>query len=76
MTISTERCPFCWSDKEAEAPVCPTCNRETEIPASLRKEHEDLIRMRDRLRDELAEKEARLDARQRRTEGSPDAGGA
>jgi hypothetical protein len=64
------------SDKEAEAPVCPTCNRETEIPASLRKEHEDLIRMRDRLRDELAEKEARLHARRRLTRGSSDAGGA
>ncbi len=68
-------CPFCLSDKDAAAPVCPTCNRETEIPASLRKEHEDLIRMRDRLRDELAEKEARLYAG-RRARRSPDAGGA
>ena len=76
MTTSTVRCPFCFSEKEADAPVCPTCNRETEIPASLRKEHEDLIRMRDRLRDELAEKEARLIARRRRPTGGPDAGGA
>lgn len=75
MTPSTVRCPFCFSEKEAAAPVCPTCNRETEIPASLRKEHEDLIRMRDRLRDELAEKEARLFARRRWPAGGTDAGG-
>jgi len=76
MTTSTVRCPFCFSEKAAEAPVCPNCNRDTEIPASLRKEHEDLIRMRDRLRDELAEKEARLYARRRWPGRSPDAGGA
>ena len=57
------RCPFCFAEKEAEAPVCPTCNRDTDVPATLRKEREDLVRMRDRLRDELAEKEARLNAR-------------
>ncbi|MDO9061303.1 MAG: hypothetical protein Q7U92_20090 [Bradyrhizobium sp.] len=76
MTTSPVRCPFCFSEKAADAPVCATCNRETEIPASLRKEHEDLIRIRDRLREELAEKEARLYARRRRTARSPDAGGA
>jgi hypothetical protein len=75
MTISTVRCPFCFAEKEAAAPVCPTCNRDTEIPASLRKEHEDLLRMRDRLRDELAEKEARLKTRRPRKEPIPDAGG-
>ena len=76
MTISTVRCPFCLSEKEAEAPVCPTCNRDTEIPASLRKEHEDLLQMRDRLRVELAEKEARLLARRLRAKRSSNAGGA
>jgi len=70
------RCPFCGSEKQADAPVCPSCNRDTEIPASLRKEREDLVRMRDRLRDELAEKEARLHARRRWARRSPDAGGA
>jgi hypothetical protein len=54
------RCPFCFSEKAAEAPVCPTCNRDTEVPASLRKEHDDLLRMRDALREELAQKQARL----------------
>jgi hypothetical protein len=57
------RCPFCFSEKAAEAPVCPTCHRDTEIPAALRKEHEDLVRMRDRLREELADKEAKLHSR-------------
>ena len=49
------RCPFCFAEKEADAPVCPTCNRDTEIPPSLRKEHDDLVRMRDQLLAELAE---------------------
>ena len=56
-------CPFCFAEKAVEAPVCPTCNRDTEIPAALRKEHEDLVRMRDHLQAELAEKEARLRSR-------------
>ena len=59
-------CPFCFSEKAAEAPVCPTCHRDTEIPASLRKEQEDLVRMRDQLQQELAEKEARLRIRKAR----------
>ena len=69
------RCPFCFSEKEAEAPVCPTCHRDTDVPVTLRKEREDLVRMRDRLRDELAEKEARLDARGLRHKRTSDAGG-
>lgn len=69
------RCPFCFSAKEAEAPVCPTCNRDTEIPATLRKERDDLVRIRDRLRDELAEKEARMRARRRRVGRRSDADG-
>lgn len=60
------RCPFCFSEKELAAPVCATCNRDTEIPASLRKEHDDLVRMRDRLLEELAEKEVRLRSRRLR----------
>ena len=76
MTISTVRCPFCFSEKEAAAPVCPTCGRDTEIPAALRKEHEDLLKMRDRLRDELAEKEAQLKAGWPRKKRIPDAGGS
>jgi hypothetical protein len=57
------RCPFCFAEKEAAAPVCPTCSRDTEVPPALRKEHEDLVQMRDRMREELAEKQARLRSR-------------
>jgi hypothetical protein len=57
------RCPFCFAEKEAEAPVCSTCHRDTAIPAALRKEYEDLLNKRDLLRDELARKEARLKSR-------------
>ena len=57
------RCPFCFSEKETDAPVCPTCSRDTEIPPTLQQEREDLVRLRDQLRDELAEKQARLRAR-------------
>ena len=69
------RCPFCFSEKAAEAPVCPTCHRDTDVPVTLRREREDLVRMRDRLRDELAEKEARLYARRLRRKRTSDAGG-
>ena len=57
------RCPFCFSEKAVEATVCPTCHRDTEIPPALRKEHEDLMQMRDRLQEELAGKEAKLRSR-------------
>jgi hypothetical protein len=55
--------------------VCPTCNRDTEIPASLRKEHADLVQMRDRLLAELTEKEARLRRRRLRLAKASEAGG-
>jgi hypothetical protein len=69
------RCPFCFAEKAAEAPVCPTCNRDTEVPEALRKEHEDLMRMRDRLQQELAEKEARLRGRRLWPARAPGTGG-
>jgi hypothetical protein len=69
------RCPFCFAEKDADAPVCQTCNRDTEIPASLRKEHEDLVRMRDQLREELAVKEARLSEGLLRLRRRPKSGG-
>jgi hypothetical protein len=53
-------CPFCLVEKEADAPVCPTCSRDTEVPLALRKEHADLLTMRDRLRAELVKKEGEL----------------
>lgn len=54
------RCPFCFAGKDEGAPVCPTCNRDTAIPVSLKKEHEDLLRKRDLLRADLVAKEALL----------------
>ena len=54
------RCPFCFAEKEPEAPVCQTCSRDTEIPASLLKEHQDLLAIREQLKAELSEKAKRL----------------
>lgn len=60
------QCPFCCAEIVADTQVCRTCNRDVAIPEALRKEREDLLRMRDTLRQELAEHEARL-TRLRRT---------
>ena len=61
------RCPFCFAEKEPEAPVCQTCNRDTEIPASLLKEHQDLLQTRERLKAELSNKAKRLASLRKRT---------
>ena len=66
------RCPFCFAEKAAEAPVCSTCCRDTAIPAALKKEYDDLLNKRDRLRDELARKEARLASRRAHSQGRTD----
>lgn len=54
------QCPFCCAEIAADTLVCRTCNRDVAIPDALRKEREDLLRIRDTLRQELAEHEARL----------------
>jgi hypothetical protein len=59
------RCPFCASEKDENALVCPTCNRDTAVPHSLRAEHEELLRKRDSLRAELAQAKDKLAARLR-----------
>jgi hypothetical protein len=59
------RCPFCAAEKDENALVCPTCNRDTAVPQSLRAEHEELLRKRDSLRAELAQAKAKLAARLR-----------
>jgi hypothetical protein len=61
------RCPFCAGDANEEALVCPTCNRDIAAPASLRAEHEQLLRKRDWLRLELAEAKAQLASRKKDT---------
>lgn len=53
------------SETDARALVCANCSRDIAIPESLRVEHEELLRKRDRLRSELAEALARLSSRRR-----------
>jgi hypothetical protein len=59
------RCPFCAAEKDDNAPVCQTCNRDTAVPQSLRAEHEELLRKRDSLRADLAQARDKLAARAR-----------
>jgi hypothetical protein len=59
------RCPFCAAEKDDNALVCQTCNRDTAVPHSLRAEHEELLLKRDSLRAELAHAKDKLAARMR-----------
>lgn len=61
-----QQCPYCASEVAPEALVCPNCSRDVVIPETLRLEHEELLRKRDRLRAELAEAKAQLAARRSR----------
>ncbi|MDR3466542.1 MAG: hypothetical protein P4M07_11405 [Xanthobacteraceae bacterium] len=60
------RCPYCTGEVDDRALVCATCGRDIAVPEALVREHDELIRKRDRLRTELAEARARLTARGRR----------
>jgi hypothetical protein len=60
------RCPYCHGETDAEALVCPTCSRDVAIPASLRAEHEELLKKRDKLRADLAQARARLELLKRK----------
>jgi hypothetical protein len=60
------RCPFCAAEKDDNALVCQTCNRDTAVPQSLRAEHEELLRKRDSMRAELEQARDKLAARMRR----------
>lgn len=59
------RCPFCAAEKDENALVCPTCNRDTAVPQRLRAEHEELLAKRETLRAELAQARDKLAARMR-----------
>ena len=58
-------CPFCASEIEDAVLVCPRCSRDVVVPETLRAEHAELLRKRDRLRAELAEVRAKLAAHRR-----------
>ena len=60
------RCPFCAAEKDDNALVCQTCNRDTAVPQSLRAEHEELLRKRDSMRAELEQARDKLAARMRK----------
>jgi len=60
------QCPFCHSEKDEQAPVCASCNRDTAIPPALLAERTELLQKRDRLRAELERAQARLATRQGR----------
>jgi hypothetical protein len=57
-----ETCFFCKSGKDEQAQVCPSCGRDTAIPAPLAAEHQALLQKRDRLRADLVEAKARLES--------------
>jgi hypothetical protein len=60
------QCPFCHSEKDAQAPVCPSCSRDTAVPPALLAERAQLLQKRDRLRAELEQAQARLAAKRGR----------
>ena len=47
-------CPFCQSDNASSALVCANCGRDIAVPESLIAERDELVRKRDKLRQELA----------------------
>jgi hypothetical protein len=60
-------CFFCKAEKDQQSLVCPACGRDTSIPSSLAAEHQALSQKRDRLRAELVEAKARLEAHRRKS---------
>lgn len=58
--LAADTCPFCFSEKDERAAVCPVCNHHTHIPPFLREERDELLARRETLLAEIAEKEKRL----------------
>jgi hypothetical protein len=58
-----DTCFFCAADKAEQSLVCPSCGRDTAIPAPLLAEHQALSHKRDRLQAELVDARARLASR-------------
>jgi hypothetical protein len=46
-------CPYCRSETDEDALVCAACSRDIAVPPTLIAEHDELVRKRDALRDEL-----------------------
>lgn len=67
------QCPYCTGEVDDRALVCAGCGRDIAVPEALVREHDELIRKRDRLRAELAEVRATLTARDRRPAPRPGA---
>ena len=59
-------CPFCHSEKGEQAPVCPSCGRDTAVPETLLAERTELLQKRDKLRAELESAQARLASKRAR----------
>jgi len=47
------KCPYCQCENVESALVCSACSRDIAVPATLIAERDDLLRKRERLRDEL-----------------------
>ena len=60
-----ETCFFCKAERDEQALVCPSCGRDTAVPAALAAEHQALLQKRDRLRADLVEARARLASRRK-----------
>lgn len=58
--LAADTCPYCFSEKDERATVCPVCNHHTDIPQFLIEERDELRARREILIAEIAEKEARL----------------
>ena len=46
-------CPYCRSETDEDALVCAACSRDIAVPSTLIAEHDELLRKREALRDEL-----------------------
>jgi hypothetical protein len=62
----SDTCFFCAVDRAEQSLVCPSCGRDTAVPAPLLAEHQALSHKRDRLKAELVDARARLASRQRK----------
>jgi hypothetical protein len=53
-------CPYCKSQNEEGTLICATCRQDIAIPETLLAERENLLRKRDRAREQLRQVRAEL----------------